>query len=86
MSVVAVACLVALVVAAALCLYRVVRCEQLADRAIALDVVTATVVSGVAVGAAWSRDGLFIDLALVLGLLGFLAAISVARFMGRRGS
>lgn len=86
MTAVAVACFVLLGGAAALCLYRVVRCRLLADRAIALDIVTATVVCGVAVGAAWTRDGLFVDLALVLGLLGFLAAISVARFLGRSGS
>ncbi|HEU5152864.1 MAG TPA: monovalent cation/H+ antiporter complex subunit F [Iamia sp.] len=85
MTVVAVVALGALVVAASLSALRVVRCELLADKAIALDVITATIVCGIAVGAAWSGDGLLVDIALVLGLLGFLATVSIARFVARRG-
>jgi multicomponent Na+:H+ antiporter subunit F len=82
---VAVIALSILVTAAALCAVRVVRSELLADKAIALDVITATLICGIAVGTAWSGDGLLIDIALVLGLLGFLATVSIARFMDRRG-
>lgn len=85
MSVVATVSLAALALAAALCALRVIRCELLADKAIAIDVITATIVSGVAVGTAVSGDGLLVDLALVLGLLGFLTTVSVARFVERRG-
>lgn len=85
MGVVAVVSLVMMAAAAGLCAWRVVRAELLADKAIALDVITATVVSGVAVGTALRGDGLLVDLALVLGLLGFLATVTVARFMERRG-
>ncbi len=85
MSAVAAISLAMLVGAAGLCAWRVVRAELLADKAIALDVITATIVSGVAVGAALSGDGLLVDLALVLGLLGFLATVTVARFIERRG-
>lgn len=85
MTAVAVIALSILVTAAALCAVRVVRSELLADKAIALDVITATLICGIAVGTAWSGDGLLIDIALVLGLLGFLATVSIARFMDRRG-
>jgi multicomponent Na+:H+ antiporter subunit F len=82
---VAVIALTVLVTAAALCAVRVVRSDLLADKAIALDVITATLICGIAVGTAWSGDGLLIDIALVLGLLSFLATVSIARFMDRRG-
>lgn len=85
MIVVAVICLTALVVSAALCLVRVKRADGLADRAVALDTVTATIVSGIAVGVALTGDGIYADIALVLGLLGFLATVAISRFMTRRG-
>ena len=85
MTVVAVIVLAVLATAAALSAVRVVRCDLLADKAIALDVITATIICGVAVGIAWSGDGLLVDIALVLGLLGFLATVSIARFIARRG-
>jgi multicomponent Na+:H+ antiporter subunit F len=84
-TVVAVIALAVLATAAALSAVRVVRSDLLADRAIALDVITATIICGVAVSVAWSGDGLLVDIALVLGLLGFLATVSIARFIARRG-
>jgi len=84
MSVVAVVALTALVLAAALAAVRVIRSELFADKAIALDVITATIVGGVAVSTAWTGDGLLVDLALVLGLVGFLTTVSVSRFVARR--
>ncbi|MGI8940022.1 MAG: monovalent cation/H+ antiporter complex subunit F [Iamia sp.] len=85
MIVVAGICLTALVLSAALCLVRVWRADGLADRAVALDTVTATIVSGIAVGIAVTGDGIYADIALVLGLLGFLATVAISRFMARRG-
>lgn len=85
MTVVAVVCLTALVASAALCLGRVVRSEGLADRALALDTVTAALVSAICVGIAVTDNGLFAELALVLGLLGFLATVAISRFLARRG-
>lgn len=84
MSVVAVVALGALVLAAALCAVRVVRADLLADKAIALDVITSTIICGIAVATVWSGDGVLVDIALVLGLLGFLATVSIARFVARR--
>ncbi|HXH57508.1 monovalent cation/H+ antiporter complex subunit F [Iamia sp.] len=85
MTVVATVCFAALAVSAALCLLRVVRSEGLPDRAIALDTVTATIISGIAVGIVATGDGTYADVALVLSLLGFLATVTIARYMGRRG-
>lgn len=86
MIVVAVICFTALAASAALCLLRVVRAEGLADRAIALDTVTSALVCGIAVAIALTGDGIYADVALVLGLLGFLATVTISRFMGRRGA
>lgn len=86
MTVVAVVCLTALVTSGAICLLRLVRGDDLADRAIALDTFTACFVSGIAVSVAWSGDGVAIDVALAIGLLGFLATVSISRFMGSRGA
>lgn len=86
MIVVAAICFAALTASAALCLLRVVRAEGLADRALALDTVTAALVAALAVGIATTGDGVYADVALVLGLLGFLATVAISRFMGRRGA
>ncbi|WCO67274.1 monovalent cation/H+ antiporter complex subunit F [Iamia majanohamensis] len=85
MMVVGAICLTALSVSAALCLLRLWRADGLADRAVALDTVTATIISGIAVGVAVTGDGIYADVALVLGLLGFLATVAISRFMSRRG-
>lgn len=85
MTVVVAPCLGILAVSAALCLWRVVRAEGLADRALALDTATSALVSGLALGITATGDGIYADMALVLGLLGFLATVTIARFMGRRG-
>ena len=85
MTVVAVICLTALTVSAALCLVRVWRADGLADRALALDTISATIVSGIAVSIALTRDGIYADVALAIGLLGFLATVAISRFMSRRG-
>lgn len=85
MIIVAAICFTALAASAALCLLRVVRSSGLPDRAIALDIVTATVVSSIAVGIVGTGDGIYADVALVLSLLGFLVTVGIARYMGRRG-
>ena len=48
--------------------------------------VVAFLVCGLMVSAAWGRDGLDVDLALLIGVLGFLGTVTVARFIERRGS
>lgn len=85
MIIVAGICLTALTFSAGLCLVRVKRADGLGDRAVALDIVTSTIVSGIAVGVAVTGDGIYADISLVLGLLGFLATVAISRFMTRRG-
>jgi len=75
-----------LAVAALLVVVRIVRPGSLGDRAVALDTLTAVITCGLLVAAARDGDGLQLDLAVVLGLLGFLTSVTVARFIeARRG-
>ena len=85
MSVVGAFCLAMLAAAAVLCVVRAIRPGTIADRAIALDTVLAVIVCGLAVGITVTGDTVYLDLALVVGLLGFLGTTAVARFVGRRG-
>jgi multicomponent Na+:H+ antiporter subunit F len=72
-----------LVVAAGLCIARALRSEGVVDRAVAVDTLTTVIISGIAVAVAATRDGVLVDVALVLGLLGFLTTATVARYLGR---
>jgi multicomponent Na+:H+ antiporter subunit F len=71
--------------AAAALLLRVVIGPSLADRVVALDGVLVVVICGLAVEAAHGNQ-LFTDLAVVIGLLGFLSTAVAARFIERRGA
>jgi multicomponent Na+:H+ antiporter subunit F len=75
---------VLLIVAAALAVARALRPGSLGDRAVALDMFTAVFICGLLVAAA-GGDSLYLDLALVLGLLGFVTSVTVALFVERRG-
>jgi len=63
---------------------RVIVRGTLGDRAVAFDMLGAIVSCGVLVAVADSGDGLLLDLAIVLGLLGFLTSVTVARFIESR--
>jgi multicomponent Na+:H+ antiporter subunit F len=76
-------CAGVLVAAAALCIAQALRSEGVVDRAVALDTLTTVIISGIAVAVAATRDGVLVDVALVLGLLGFLTTATVARYLGR---
>lgn len=80
------AAFVLLWLAAAALLFRVVLGPSLADRVVALDGVLIVVVCGLAVSAAHTGNTLFTDLAVVVGLLGFLSTAVAARFIERRGA
>jgi multicomponent Na+:H+ antiporter subunit F len=75
-----------LAVAAGLVLARLVRGPSLADRIVALDALLVVVVSGIAVQAARTGDGTYLDVPVVAALLAFVGTISVARFIERRGA
>lgn len=74
-----------LTVSIALVAVRAVRKGTLGDRAVAMDMLTAVVSCTLLVAAAYTGDSDFLDMALVLGMLGFLATVAVGRFIERRG-
>jgi multicomponent Na+:H+ antiporter subunit F len=82
-SAVVVVCTALLVVAAGLCVWRAIRSHGVVDRAVAIDLLTIVLISGIAVRVALDGDGVMVDVALVLGLLGFLTTATVARYLGR---
>ncbi len=69
-----------------LCLVRLVRGPSLADRIVALDALLIVIVSGIAVGAARTGEGTYLDVLVVAALLGFVGTVNVARFVERRGA
>lgn len=75
-----------LVVAGLLVLWRLVRGASLSDRVVALDSLLIVVVCGIAVHAARTGDGTYVDVAVVTALLGFVGTTTVARFIERRGT
>jgi multicomponent Na+:H+ antiporter subunit F len=77
-------CLGLLVLAGALGVARIVRRSTLGDRAIAFDMLTSVLTCSLLVSAGYLRDGLLLDLAIVLGLLGFIASVTIARFIEAR--
>lgn len=85
MSVVVSICLGMLGVAAVLCMTRLLRAETIADRIIALDLLLGVVVTGIGVGAVATRDSILLNLLVVIALLGFVATVTVARFIEQRG-
>ena len=86
MTVVTTIGLVALSLAALLCVAQVVRCPSLADRALALDTLLVVIVAGVALDAARTGLGTYLDVLLVVALVAFIGTTAVARFIERRGS
>ena len=64
---------------------RVVRGPSLPDRVVALELFSTTVVGLVGGYAIQSGVSSFLDAAIVIALMGFLAAIGFARFLERGG-
>lgn len=74
------------VVAGLLCVLRLVRGPSLADRIVALDALLVVIVSGIAVDAARTGEGTYLEVLVVAALLGFVGTVNVARFIERRGA
>lgn len=83
MTIVAYVSIGILLAAAVLTLVRIMKPGKLEDRAVALDVLTSVIVCGVLVWAAQSESGDYLDIALVLAVIGFLSAVTIARFIER---
>lgn len=75
-----------LVVSAMLCFVRLARGPSLPERIVALDSLLVVVVSGIAVDAARTGTGTYLDVLVVAALLGFVSTLTVARFIERRGT
>jgi multicomponent Na+:H+ antiporter subunit F len=62
---------------------RLVLGPTMPDRVVALDKMTVSIVAFCGLAAIWSGDAAFLDVALVLALVGFLATVALARFAER---
>lgn len=80
MTVVFVTCAVILTVAVALVLRRVEIGPSILDRVVALDVVVSTFLAGVGLFVAWAGRTDLVPVLIALSLVGFIGAVSVARF------
>jgi multicomponent Na+:H+ antiporter subunit F len=63
---------------------RLVIGPSLPDRVVALDMMTVLIVSFCGLYAMRSADKAFVDVAIVLALVGFLATVALARYVERR--
>lgn len=73
-----------IVLAVALAFVRLWRGPSLPDRVVALDFMTVAIVAFCATAAVRYEDRDFLDVALVLGLVGFIATAALARYAERR--
>jgi multicomponent Na+:H+ antiporter subunit F len=83
-SIVLVVCGAFLGIAALLLVIRITFGPTMLDRMVALDVLVAVVICGLALEAALHRHSTTLPVLVVLSLLGFVGSVSVARFT--RGS
>jgi multicomponent Na+:H+ antiporter subunit F len=75
-----------LILAGVLALARVLRRgASVAERIVALDLVLLIVVMSIGVFSIGRDTGAFLDVLVVVSLLGFVSTITVARFIERRG-
>jgi multicomponent Na+:H+ antiporter subunit F len=74
----------ALVLVAALCLlcsYRVIRGPTVPDRVVALDAIATNVVAIAMLFAIKTDRGLFVNVSLVLAIIGFLSTVAAAKYV-----
>jgi multicomponent Na+:H+ antiporter subunit F len=70
----------------ALAAIRLIKGPTLADRIVALDMMTVQLVSFGGLSALQARSAAFLDVAVVLALVGFLATVCLARYLERRNA
>ena len=73
-----------LVIAAAAAVYRLVVGPTLADRVIALDLLLVALMTGIVVDAANRDTTTWLNLLVVIAIIGFTATVAVSRFMEQR--
>jgi multicomponent Na+:H+ antiporter subunit F len=64
---------------------RLVRGPSLPDRVVALDLITVQIAAVLAVDTIATGQSVFLDAAIVLGLIAFLGTVAFARYLERRG-
>ncbi len=74
-----------LLLALFLCLVRLIRGPSLPDRILALDTMTMLALGFIAVIALRSGIYLYLDIAISIGIAGFLATVAFARYVHRKG-
>lgn len=77
--------LVLLVFTFAVTVVRTVLGPSLPDRVVALDMLVATAIGFIAVIGIATEFYLYVDIAITLGLVGFLSTVALARFILNRG-
>jgi len=75
---------VGLVVAAAAAVRRLVIGPTLADRVIALDLLLVALMTAIVIDAADRRSTTWLNLLVVIAIIGFTATVAVSRFMERQ--
>ena len=65
---------------------RLVRGPSLPDRVVALDMMTVALVAFCALGAIFFEVSAFLDVAVVLALVGFIATVALSRYAERSNS
>lgn len=63
---------------------RLAKGPTLADRVVALDMMTVSIVAFCALFAVRAQTPVFLDVAIALGLIGFLSTVALARYAERR--
>ena len=72
---------IGLAIAAACALYRLLVGPTLADRVIALDVALVSLMAAIAIDAAHRRDTTWLNLLVVIAIVGFTATVAITRYM-----
>jgi len=72
-------------VSMALIVVRIVRGPSLPDRILALDLLVAVAIGYIAAFGISTGYSIYVDIAIALGLVGFLSTIALARFVLRQG-
>lgn len=73
-----------LTIAVILAFVRLVRGPSLADRVVALDLITTLMIGIIAVYAIGTDEPVLLDLAIVLALISFLGTVAFAHYIERR--
>lgn len=75
--------LVVISITTLLAVYRILVGPSIPDRVVALDVVTVNVIAAIVVYSIRLKSLVFIDSALVIAVLSFLATVAIAKFIVR---